>query len=92
MTSALLRIAMAHNKQFRPRRRAENEQPAAPNPPTIPTEQQPTRATAAAIILAGKVRRGEVSSTKAPTGMALRIINAGRARRGEIPMKAGERN
>jgi hypothetical protein len=83
MTSALVRIAMAHNKKFRSRRRAENEKPTSPNPPTIPSEQQPTRATAQAIIRAGQIRRGEVSSTKKPTGLALQIVNAGRACRGE---------
>jgi hypothetical protein len=88
MTSALMRIAMA-NKNFRPRRRAENEQPSAPSAPPVPTEQRPVRATAAAIIRAGQVRRGEVASAKTPAGMALQILNAGRKRRGEPPITKG---
>lgn len=88
MTSALARIA-ANNKLFKSRRRAENEAPSAPNAPAIPTEQRPTRAKAAAIVQAGKVRRGEASSAKMPTGLALGIVNAGRKARGEPPITKG---
>ena len=41
-------------------------------------------AVAAAIIRAGRIRRGEIDDTPEPTGIAAQVVAAARKRRGEI--------
>lgn len=61
---------------------------ASAAPPAAPGEltDAQRKATAAAIIRAGKIRRGEIADDSRPTdNTAAAIIRAGRIRRGEQP-------